>query len=141
MNRHRDSYMVFDCEAVPYVQGQYYAILANVLVRYFFRDHVLLPCKLSQEFLSLLLLFLYFAVSCFLRNSRLCQLLTLCFKCCCPETWTGFQTFFECQHYKKKYLTSLHESCVQITDLLWHDIHTQVATKKTSTGPLWKGGF
>ena len=23
----------------------------------------------------------------------LCQLLSVCFKCCPPETWTGFQTF------------------------------------------------
>ena len=48
----------------------------------------IVPCKQSQQFL----LFLYFPVSCLAKNSRLCQLLALCLKCCCPETWTGFQT-------------------------------------------------
>ena len=64
-----------------------------------------LPWKQSHQFLPLICLFLYFPVSHFTMNCRLCQLLALCLKCHCPETWTGFQTFFECQHsnqYKKE---------------------------------------
>ena len=57
-----------------------------------------LPCKQSKQFL-------HFPVSHFARDSRLCQLLALCLKCCRPETWAGFQAFFEFQHsnsYKKE---------------------------------------
>ena len=42
--------------------------------------------------------FLYFPFNQFTMNCRLCQLLALYLKCHHPETWTGFQTFFEYQH-------------------------------------------
>ena len=54
-----------------------------------------IPCKQGHQFILLLLLFLYFRVSCFVKNCKLCQPLALCVKCHHPETWSRFQTFFE----------------------------------------------
>ena len=74
-----------------------------------------------ESFLPLLLLFLYFLVSRFMRSSRLCQLLALCLKCRRPGAWTGFQTFFEYQHSnlcKRNDRPSLYERCLRITNLL-----------------------
>ena len=99
----------------------------------FFRAQKSLPCKQSQQFLPLLLLFLYFLVCRFTRNSRLCQLLALCLKCRRPEAWTGFQTFFEYQHSnlcKKNDRPSLYERCLLITDC---------SLFIGSTGPVFQG--
>ena len=82
--------------------------------------------KQSHQFLPLLFLFLYLLVSRFAKHCRICQLLALCLKCRRPETWTGFQTFFEFQHsnsYNKErpnsnsYNKERLEFCVRMSNL------------------------
>ena len=103
------------------------------LLQWFYQNVTLscIPCKQSQQLLPFLLMFLYFPLSPFLRNGRLCQLLALCLKCHYQKTWTGFHAQQQQQYQTIKNISSIS----RLPDLCQKDAHS-ISVKRTEGGEV-----
>ena len=103
------------------------------LLQWFYQNVALscIPCKQSQQLLPFLLMFLYFPLSPFPRNGRLCQLLALCLKCHCQKTWTGFHAQQQQQYKTIKNISSI--SC--LPDFCQNDAHS-ISVQRTEGGEV-----
>ena len=76
-------------------------------------------------------IFLYFLLSPFPRNGRLCQLLALCLKCHCQKTWTGFHAQQQQQYQTIKNISSIS----RLSDFCQNDAHF-MSVKRTEGGEV-----
>ena len=76
-------------------------------------------------------IFLYFPLSPFPRNGRLCQLLALCLKGHCQKTWTGFHAQQQQQYQTIKNISSIS----RLSDFCQNDAHF-MSVKRTEGGEV-----
>ena len=76
-------------------------------------------------------MFLYFPLSPFPRNGRLCQLLALCVKCHRQKTWTGFHAQQQQQYQTIKNISSIS----RLPDFCQNDAHS-ISVKRTEGGEV-----
>ena len=76
-------------------------------------------------------IFLYFPLSPFPRNGRLCQLLALCLKCHCQKTWTGFHVQQQQQYQTIKNISSIS----RLSDFCQNNPHF-MSVKRTERGEV-----
>ena len=76
-------------------------------------------------------MFLYFPLSPFPRNGRLCQLLALCLKCHRQKSWTGFHEQQQQQYQTIKNISSIS----RLPDFCQNDAHS-ISVKRMEGGEL-----